>query len=700
MASVLLKNPFVVGGALGDSSGRGFVGREDIFDFVRSSLMVERRIPILLHGQRRIGKSSILKQLPRNLPADFVCVYFDLQGKATMEVGQVLYGLGREIADALGIERPEREDCSEELFPRYLDRAIKHLGGRAERLVLLFDEFDVVDQSLTGPEVAASRFIPYLAKLVNSHSGIGYILVVGRKTEEMSSEFFGTILKDTVGKAIGRLNKKQTLRLIKDLAPELEFDPDASERVYELAAGHPFCTQMLCHVIWNRNLEKSGEARLRTRVRVSQVDKALPTALDLGSNGMNWIYDGLSKPSYRLVLSALAEVADPLQGEAATLDEIDKALRKRRMAVDQTDLAKAPRVLIAWDILLKREQRFAFTVPMIGAWIRENRPLETLENQTVIANPRAHRYYELALESLNQNNYDGAVEDFRNALAANPVFIEALLGLSSALRLRKKPGDLHYAVEAYERILDLEPSSPSGPLIELLAESIDAGGDVATIRLRYKRLQELDPDGPFLHRAARILGQAAAQNATYESKDNLTVAETLFEALGDKKSSARVTSQLRRRKLSQITIGVLGAIFGLIAVNPSSYLSGYLGYGSEVRGATAALTGALLGLFFVFDKDGNLGWRRTAGLLPLALIGGAIGYFFKIESDGAIYGIGFAGLLAEAAIASATEPPAVVSEITAKRTAVDDPQRKLLEGMFASWQSDNEKQNDPGKKTL
>src|ERR1035441_8179884 len=71
MAPTILKNPFVVGGALSDASGRGFFGRDDIFDFVLSALMVERRIPILLHGQRRIGKSSILKQLPRHLPPDF-----------------------------------------------------------------------------------------------------------------------------------------------------------------------------------------------------------------------------------------------------------------------------------------------------------------------------------------------------------------------------------------------------------------------------------------------------------------------------------------------------------------------------------------------------------------------------------------------------------------------------------------------------
>ncbi len=39
MASAIL-NPFIVGGALSDPSGRGFFGREEVFDFVNSSLMV------------------------------------------------------------------------------------------------------------------------------------------------------------------------------------------------------------------------------------------------------------------------------------------------------------------------------------------------------------------------------------------------------------------------------------------------------------------------------------------------------------------------------------------------------------------------------------------------------------------------------------------------------------------------------------
>jgi tetratricopeptide (TPR) repeat protein len=680
----LLRNPFVVGGALSDSSGRGFFGREDIFDFVHSSLMMERRVPILLHGQRRIGKSSILKQLPRYLPADFVCVYFDLQGKATMEVSQVLYGLGRAIADAMqGMERPDREDTTEETFPRYLDNVIEHLGGHPERLVLLFDEFDVVDQSLTGPAVAASRFIPYLAELVGSHSGIGYILVVGRKTEEMSSEFFGSILKDTVGKQIGRLKEYQTGQLARNLASgQLEFSSQAARRIYELTNGHPFCAQVLCHVIWNRSLGGRDQELPVLGVDARHVDEALPPALELGSNGLNWIYDGLSKTSHRLVLAAIAEVANPLGNESATLDAIDKELRKRRIAVDETELSQAPRLLTSWDILAKGGGAFSFVVPMIGAWIRENRPLDTLEQQAVLANPRAHRYYELALESLAHDHYDAAIEDFRNALAANPSFLEALRGLATALRRRKKPGDLHLAVEASEQILDLEPGEPAGPLVELLAQSIAAGGDLATVRTRYLRLKELDPDGPFLHRAVRVLLQSAAWHAARRSNEGMEVAGVLYELLGDSAGQAAVARQVWRRRAFLSVLLLIGAVCTTALFDVWS-LAGSQGW--MVKGAAAALAGALLGVFTKFSVDSGVGFWRISSALFLAIAGGAIGYYFAAYNP-VLFALALFSLLIQFLFEHWPAPSQTLADpVTRTKAWVNDPQRALLEGLVATW---------------
>jgi len=71
------RNPYVAGKALGDAGG--FFGREDIFRLVETVLSSSAQNAVVLFGQRRIGKTSILLQLHNRLPSPpFRPIYFDL----------------------------------------------------------------------------------------------------------------------------------------------------------------------------------------------------------------------------------------------------------------------------------------------------------------------------------------------------------------------------------------------------------------------------------------------------------------------------------------------------------------------------------------------------------------------------------------------------------------------------------------------
>jgi hypothetical protein len=315
-------NPYVAGGPLSDRGATSFIGREDLFDFVGSNILSRYRTPILLYGHRRIGKTSLLRQIPYHLPEDLICVYYDLQGKGSLQLDQVLYGLGRAIADKLKITRPNREETGEEeFFDQFMGRTIKALGNDPGRLVLLLDEFDVIDERVSGDTVAARRFMGYLSELTAREPRIGYILVVGRKTEELSAEFNSTLLKGCVQKKITLLDEEQATRLVVEPSRGyLNFTPDALGRIYDLAAGQPFCTQVLCHTIWSAHAAQN----LGPPVEITSdaVDKALIPSINLGSLGMNWIFDGLTDPAHRLLLSALAEAADPPTREGVSLSSI------------------------------------------------------------------------------------------------------------------------------------------------------------------------------------------------------------------------------------------------------------------------------------------------------------------------------------------------------------------------------------------
>ena len=539
-----LLNPYSVGGSLSDPQGAGFFGREDVFEFVAQSLQSARRPPIVLYGQRRLGKSSVLRQLPRHLPPGTVCILFDLQGQAALPLDTLLYGLAREIAGSCGLPRPTREEIRAETFADYLESACAQLGS-PRRLVLMFDEFDVIDVG-ANTSAAASSFLGFLATLVDRQPQVGFVLVVGRKISELSEEFVGAILRNAVQHRLVRLTRAQSDALATQLGQGmLAFDADALARLYALAAGHPYCTQVLCNMLWQQRVRP--HSALPAPVTAADVEQALAPAVEFGTSGLSWIYDGLEAPSHRLFLAALAELQGELRDAPVTMSAIEQRLFRYGAMIDAAELRTAPAKLANWDVVDGSPAGYRFAVPMIGLWIRLNRPLVELEAQARLVNPRAWRFYELAALSQQREQFDEAIPLYLEAVAANPAQIEALLGLAACYRARNGEGDLARAIEAYERARDLDPEAPRAALVEALGESIERNGhDPALLVAAFQRIATLDPDGPGTARARRRLHQLARLRLPLANE--LSAAELLFEAIDDREGLQAVEREKVARR--------------------------------------------------------------------------------------------------------------------------------------------------------
>src|SRR5947207_14767908 len=98
-------NPYIAGRAV---SGTDFFGRRDILRAVLETLSLPQQNIIVLFGQRRIGKTSILLQLREELPKDrFAPVHFDLMDKASLPLEEVLRALAEKLAAEFGLLAPE-----------------------------------------------------------------------------------------------------------------------------------------------------------------------------------------------------------------------------------------------------------------------------------------------------------------------------------------------------------------------------------------------------------------------------------------------------------------------------------------------------------------------------------------------------------------------------------------------------------------
>jgi hypothetical protein len=108
-------NPYVAGAPVTDR--RMFFGREDVFTWIEHNIGGQFSDNMLvIHGQRRVGKTSVLKQLGNYISDKYIPVFFDFQGRTHTTLNRFLYRLAREIVRTLSREhdikmpRPDRED--------------------------------------------------------------------------------------------------------------------------------------------------------------------------------------------------------------------------------------------------------------------------------------------------------------------------------------------------------------------------------------------------------------------------------------------------------------------------------------------------------------------------------------------------------------------------------------------------------------
>ena len=95
-----IESPYVIGVPLTEQQDI-FVGRTDISAHIEQLVMERRCPPLLLYGQRRTGKTSILKNLGRLLPNKIISMFVDLQGPVRAAKGHTgfLYNLARGNGD-------------------------------------------------------------------------------------------------------------------------------------------------------------------------------------------------------------------------------------------------------------------------------------------------------------------------------------------------------------------------------------------------------------------------------------------------------------------------------------------------------------------------------------------------------------------------------------------------------------------------
>ncbi len=531
---VLPKNPYTAGRPISDPEN--FFGRDENFRDVMNMLRNPNENAVVLHGQRRIGKTSVLKQLERRLAekGEYTPIFFDLMNKASKPLEEVLYELAQTIAVATGLPEPEHDkfDAEGSYFRRiFLLAAAK--AAAPEGLVLLFDEFDVLDiRRETTANQAGEAFFPYLQAWMSDVQQVKFYFVIGRRPEELSQEarhaFRGARYSH-----INLLKRKDAEAVIRQSEREgsLKWTEAAVEKVWEWTQGHSFMTQLLCSVIWENAYPYDSVPATVPHVKPAEVEAAIADTLRRGENAFDWIWDGLP-PAEKVVMAAIAEAKEIV----ITSERLTEILKQSGVRLILRELELAPEKLSEWGLLQPIDNGYRVVVPLLRHWVADNRPLRKAQDEVYKIDKIADRYFQLAQDEYKSNNLSEAEKLLGKALERNDKHLDAMLLLGDVL---SESGRTEETVEIRQKAYEHNPKRARAELIKALLTMADKRAESEAEQLKiYERVLNVDPEqaiaqdgrrGIWKRRGETALGEKRwddARNAFKEAADEDGVRKT------------------------------------------------------------------------------------------------------------------------------------------------------------------------------
>ena len=238
-------NPFIAGPPVLDP--KLFVGRHALVDRVLATVPNNS---LLLLGERRIGKTSMLHQLRARLPKldhprfCFVPVSVDLQGVAEEAFFATL---AEAVGEAIGDERMSAARAADGYDSRELVRDLRRVlpalecpDERQAKLVLLLDEIDELNgySHRTNQRLRSLFMRGFADQLVAVAAGVG----IAREWDHEGSPWYNFFEELEVGP----VDAEAARRLVTEpLGGIIAIDPEAVDRLLDEADGRPYILQKL-----------------------------------------------------------------------------------------------------------------------------------------------------------------------------------------------------------------------------------------------------------------------------------------------------------------------------------------------------------------------------------------------------------------------------------------------------------------------
>lgn len=394
-------SPYVCGNPVGPGKSV-FFGREEIIADIRSTVQEKGNV-VLLEGNRRAGKSSILAHLEgvNGIPG-WLCVNASLQAtdgdqtRVGVPTHDVFRALAKAISNSLclsGLSVPLpngelleagtklnfqtrlkileacRQGIPEEgsfsYFREFLTAGLEVASAGNLGIVLMLDEFDKlqegIDSGVTSPQVPEN-----IRNLVQTLPRFSAILTGSRRIRRLRQEYWSALFGLGTAFAVTALSEEAAIALVQEpVKGRLTWSKEATHFALNATARQPYILQCLCNEVFLL----ASETGART-ITIDFVRKASNSDTLWQHFASLWVYPANDRR--RFILALCDRYA--AEGEPFTYEVLKESLSQNGVKVLDADLDSDIDDLLELELLHRTPGRSGATyrleTPLMGEWIR------------------------------------------------------------------------------------------------------------------------------------------------------------------------------------------------------------------------------------------------------------------------------------------------------------------------------------------
>ena len=273
-----MKNPFVYGKeVLGDNFCNRISEKKELYRDVVNSQNV------IIFSQRRLGKTSLIKEVfGACQKKGILTIYVDLYAVLTEEdfvsiyakavAGVALGNIEQRVKSAVKFFRKIRPTFSvdqsgqmsysisidkKEIVPSLedvLESVKRYADSKKKKAVVCFDEFQQIGQFKTD------KIEKMMRSSFQKHKDIAYIFMGSEKHH--ISDMFNNLNRPFYRSAkffpLDKIEKRELFRFIRDKFQKSKktIADDLINEIIDVCEAHPYYVQYLCHIIWEKAIDK------------------------------------------------------------------------------------------------------------------------------------------------------------------------------------------------------------------------------------------------------------------------------------------------------------------------------------------------------------------------------------------------------------------------------------------------------------